>query len=193
MVVHPADDDDPAETRLAGFGEGAARVDRDAGVCVDDDGGGVDGPQRADRLTDEVRIARRVDDVEAFAGVFEVNQTRFDRILMLLLLLVEVANARPVIHAHGMRDRAGKRQKLIGQRRLTGGAVAAKGNVADVFDLGFGHGRSLAFCLGKWGRDSGFSTRAKQARSRTPSDACSALTLSTNHYSLSTTSTTYVS
>ena len=60
--------------------------DFDAAVGVDDDHRRIDAAQRADRLADEVGIAGRVDDVEVFAGVLEVRDARFDRVLVVLSL-----------------------------------------------------------------------------------------------------------
>ena len=58
---------------------------------------GIDRPQGADRLADEVGIAGRVDDVEVLAGVVEVDQARFDRVLVVLFFFVEVADAGAVV------------------------------------------------------------------------------------------------
>ena len=59
----------------------------------------LDGPQRADRLADEVGIAGRVDHVEPLAGVVEVHDARLDRVLVMLLFFVEVADAGAVVDA----------------------------------------------------------------------------------------------
>ena len=91
--VHPVDDDHPPQAGLFRLGEHAAGVDFDARLGVDDDRRRIDAPHRADRLADEVGIAGRVDHVEVLAGVVEMHHAGFDRVLVMLLFLVEVADA----------------------------------------------------------------------------------------------------
>ena len=76
-----------------GFVPSPPRVDFDAGVGVDRNQRRLDGAQRADHLTDQVGIAGGVDNIEVLAGVIEVRDRRFDRVLVMLLFFVEVADA----------------------------------------------------------------------------------------------------
>ncbi len=148
LGVHLGDDDHPTQARLAGFLEHPASVHFDAGVGVDADGGGFDGPHRADRLADEIGIARRVDQIEMLAGVVEVHQGRFDRVLVVLFFFVEVADAGAIVDAGRAGHGAGKVQNLVDQRGFARRTVPAKGNVADVGDVVFGHG--VVWGLGFW-------------------------------------------
>ena len=137
--VHLADDDDPAQAELARLLEHASRIDPEARVGVDDDGRGVDGVQGADRLADEVGIAGRVDQVEVLAGVIEMNQRRFDRVVVVLFFFVEIADARAVVDAGRPLDRSGGGENVVCQRGLSGRSMATKSNVADVLDLALRH------------------------------------------------------
>ncbi len=137
--VHLVDDDDPAEADLAGFVKHAARVDLDTRVGVDHDRRGLGGVHGGDGLADEVGIARRVDDVEPLALVVEVEDVRLDRIVVLLFYRIEVADAGAVVYAGRPSDGAGDSEHLVGQGALAGVPVAAKDNVADVFDFSDRH------------------------------------------------------
>ena len=132
--VHAVDDDHPPQAGLLGLGEDPAGVHLDARLGVDDDGRRVDAAHGADGLADEVGIAGRVDQVEVLAGVVEVHDAGFDRVLVLLLFLVEVADARAVVDAGGPADGPGGGEDLVDQRGLAGRAVPTEGDVADLLD-----------------------------------------------------------
>ncbi len=102
-----------------------------------------DGVHGGDGLADEVGIARRVDDVEVLALVVEVDDVRLDRVMVLFFDLVEVADAGAVVDAGRPSDGAGDSEHLVGQRALAGVPVAAKDNVADVFDFSDRHFRGF--------------------------------------------------
>ncbi len=137
--VHLADDEDPPQPQLAGLLKHPPGVDADAVVGVDHNGGGVDAVQSAQGLTDEVGIARRVEQIELLAGMREVNQARLDGVLVQFFLFVEIANAAALVDAGRPLDRAGRGKDLVGQHRLAGVAVATKGNVADILNVGRCH------------------------------------------------------
>ena len=103
-----------------------------------EDGGGVDAAHRGDRLADKVGIAWRVDDVEA-SGVVEVNQARFDSVLVVLLFFVEVADAGARVDAGRMVNGSGFGEQRVGQHGLAGRAVPAENDVADVLDFVLSH------------------------------------------------------
>ena len=105
--IHLVDDDHPAQAGLLGLVEHAAGVHLDARLGVDHDRRRVDAPHRADRLADEIGIAGRVDHVEVLAGVVEMHHGGFDRVLVVLLFFVEIADARAVVDAGQTLDRAG--------------------------------------------------------------------------------------
>ena len=104
-----------------------------------DDHRGIDAAHGADRLADEVGIARRVDHVEPLAGVVEMHDAGFDRVFVGLFFFVEIADARAVIDVRQPVDRAGLRQHPIDQHGLAGRAVSADNDVANVLDLILGH------------------------------------------------------
>ena len=133
--VELGDAEDAAQAGVARFLPRAAGVDLDAGVGVDRDQRRVDGPQGADRLADEVRVAGRVDDVEPLAAVIEMDDRRLDRVLVVLLFFVEVADAGAGVDAGLAADRAGLHQQVVDERRLAGGAVPTNRDVANVLDV----------------------------------------------------------
>ena len=126
---------------VARFLPRAPRVDLDAGVGVDRDQRRVDRPQSADRLADEIRVARRVDDVESFAGMIEVNDRRFDRMLVMLFFFVEVADAGAVIDAGLAAHGARLHQQMVDERGLARRAVSTNRDVANILDVS-SHDRS---------------------------------------------------
>ena len=143
LGIHLADDNHPSQSRLAGLLEHPARVHFDAGMGVDDDRRGFDGPQRADRLADEIGIARRVDQIEMLAGVVEMHQGGFDRILVVLFLIVEIAHAGAIVDARRPGDGAGKIQNSVDQRGLSRRAVTAQNHIADIRNVIFRHSSGM--------------------------------------------------
>jgi hypothetical protein len=107
---------DATEARVTGLFPSAPRVDFDARVGVDGNDGGFRGSQCADCLADQIRIPRRVDDIEPLASVVEVNDRSFDGVFVVFLLFVEVANARAVVDAGLAADGARFHQQIIDQR-----------------------------------------------------------------------------
>ncbi len=144
--IELGDAQDAAQARVARFLPHAARVHLDAGVGVDRDDRRFDRPQCADRLADEIRVAGRVDHVESLAGVIEVDDRGFDRVLVMLFLFVEVADAGAVIDAGLAGDRARLHEQVIDERRLARRAVSADGNVANVVDV-LGHDYSVQLSI----------------------------------------------
>jgi hypothetical protein len=93
VLIELVENDDPAEAFVAGQGERLASVDFDSGGGIDDDYCRFDGPQRSDRLADEVGIAGRIDDGERLPAVHEVHEARRDRVFVLLFFFVEIEDA----------------------------------------------------------------------------------------------------
>ncbi len=137
--VHLRDDDHPAQALLAGLVEHAAGVHTQTGVGVDHDGRRVDGLHRPQHLGDEIGIAGRVDQIEVLASVIEMHQRRLQRVLVDLLFVVKIADARPIGDACRTFDRSGARQDGISQRGLSGRSMATKHYVANILDLAWGH------------------------------------------------------
>jgi hypothetical protein len=118
VLVHFVDDDYAGQPELACLGEDAARVDLNPRVGVDNDHRRLHGRQRANGLAEEVGVAGRVNGIEPFAGVREVNDARLDRMLVRLFLGVEVADAGAVGDAVVAADRAGLDEELVNEVRL---------------------------------------------------------------------------
>ena len=97
LRIHLADDNHSPQPRLAGLLKYSARVHFDAGMGVDDNRRRFHRPHRAQRLADEIGIARRIDQIEMLAGVVEMHQGGFDRILVVLFLFVEIAHAGAIV------------------------------------------------------------------------------------------------
>ena len=68
------------QTGFACLFEHATGVDFDTRLGIDDDGSCVDAMQCTDSLADKVGISGRVDYVEPFALMLEVDNTCFDRV-----------------------------------------------------------------------------------------------------------------
>ena len=99
LRVHLVDHDHASEARLAGLREHAPRIDFDACLRIDDDDGRVHTVHGSDRLANEVGITRRIDHLKELAAVFEMNHLRLDRVLVVFLFRIEVADAGSVVHA----------------------------------------------------------------------------------------------
>ena len=126
--------DHPSQAGLFGLGKDTAGVHFDARLGVDDDRGGIDAPHRADRLADEIGIARRVDQVEVLSSLVEMDDARLDCVFMMLFFFVEVADAGAVLDAGQAIDRAGAGQDFIDQCGLAGRTVSTENNVANLLD-----------------------------------------------------------
>ena len=137
--VHLVDGDEPAQAGLARLVEDPAGGHADAALGVDLDDHRVDGVHRADRLPDEVGVAGGVDRIEPLAVVVEVHHVGLDRVVVDLLFLVEIANARAVVDAGRTGDGARHGKNLVQEGRLSRGPVSAECHVANVCDWNLSH------------------------------------------------------
>ena len=142
LAVEVGDDDrTPAAERARRLHLGAQVVGGSArtGDDADDEVGAEHGRLH---LADELRVARRVHEGPALVAPFRINGGHLQRVLLLLLFGLRIADARL------LRDRSlpcgGSRQERQGldQRGLAGGGVADEGDVT-------GRGRATH---GGWGR-----------------------------------------
>ena len=122
--VDHVDDDEPAELALAGPLHHARRDHLEPGLGVDDDRGGLDGVERADRLADEVRESGRVDQVDARFRRIDVQDRRAQRVLPGLLQRIEIGGGRAALDAAGRAHHASASEQRLGERRLAGRPVA---------------------------------------------------------------------
>src|SRR5262249_11692542 len=100
-------------------------------------------------------VAGRVDQVNLFALVLQVQDAGIKGVFAILFLLIVVGNAGLVVHAAPAIDRAGLEQEGVGQRGLAGRRVSHQGNVADVFHAILGHSTTSFVVSGEWGVVSG--------------------------------------
>src|ERR1019366_2287722 len=108
-------DDHARQPAFARLVEHAARVDLNAGGCGDDDDGGIDGVESAERLADEIGLAGRVDEVDPFALKIEVQDAGVDGVLVFLFFLVEIGKAGQFIDAAASIDGFGFEKESVGK------------------------------------------------------------------------------
>ena len=85
-------------------------------------------------------------------GMVEMHDGRFDRILVVLFLFVEIADAGSVVDAGGPGDCAGEIQDAIDDRRLARRTMSAKNDIANIWHVVFGHSERSEWLLvnGEW-------------------------------------------
>ena len=132
VAVEPIDDQHAGEPFLAGLAEESPRVDLDAGGGVDDDDRGFDRVQDAESLANEIGFAGGIEEIDALAGVVEMEDVRVDRVVEVLFLVVEIGDAGAVIDRSSSFDGVGFVEKCIRQRGLARNLVAYECNGADV-------------------------------------------------------------
>ena len=115
FCIELGDDDNPSQAGVPGLLEDSAGVDADAGVRVDGDHRGFYPAQGADGLPNEIGIAGRIDQVEVFTGMREMDEAGFDGVFVMLLFFVEVADAGTVVDTSGASDGTGLLQDVIDQ------------------------------------------------------------------------------
>ena len=132
--VDLVDDDQPVQLALRGVVHHAHGHRLDAVDGADDDGRGLHRLQRRQRLADEIRRARRVDEVHARAGMAQVHHGRVQRVLHAPLQRVEVADRAAALQRARRGDHAGAVQQRFGQAGLAGGRRADQRQRSDLGD-----------------------------------------------------------
>ena len=115
--------------------------DLDAGDRVDDDQRGVGDAQRRARIAQEVRHARRVDEVDLVLVPLDVGEAAGEGVLAGDFFFVVVGHRRPVVHAAESVDGAGIEQQRGDELCLAGAAMTDEGDISDagcVVDLHVG-------------------------------------------------------
>ena len=132
VLVDLVDDDQPAQVAGARRLHHPPRHQLDAGAGADHHHHGLDSVERAERLADEVRIARRVDQVNAHrvatGRVIAVDHAGAQRVQRSLLQRIEVADRAALLHAARGADHAALGEQLLDQHRLSCRAVADDGH-----------------------------------------------------------------
>ena len=99
----------------------------DAGGRTDHENRRLGSGNRGDGRTGEVGIAGRIDQVDELSAMLDINECRLDRMLVLLLFVVVIANAGLVVNAPQSIDRAGLEEYGLGQRCLAAAAMFLRG------------------------------------------------------------------
>jgi hypothetical protein len=88
--------------------------------------------QRAERLADEIRRPRAVDDVQLAAQPFLGQHRGVDRLVVLLLVRMEIRDRVALLDRPRAADFSGAHQHRLTEQRLSGRGVAGDSKVADV-------------------------------------------------------------
>ena len=116
--VDPIDDDEPAQlacSRPVHHPRGDHLRTRRR---VDDDRCRLDCIERADRLADEVGIARRIDQMNPRTRAFQMHQRRAQRMLISLFERIEVADGAPTLDTACGLNRPGLCKQRLRERCL---------------------------------------------------------------------------
>ena len=116
--VDAVDDDQAGEVARRGLRHKTPRHRLDAGRGIDDDGRGFHRFQRRQAVAEEVGAAGGVEQVDARAGVLQVQHRGVQRMLHAAFQRVEVADGAAALDAAGGVDRAAACQQGFGQRGL---------------------------------------------------------------------------
>jgi hypothetical protein len=87
----------------------------DAALRTDHDRDGFDGRQDGQRAADEIRVARRIDQINQVPSLFEVADGWIERMTVRLFLLREIGDGRAAGDRTCRFDRTRLRQKLLDQ------------------------------------------------------------------------------
>ena len=129
--VDAIDDEDPSQAaRFRVVHHAPGRV-LDAVGGIDDDGAGFHGGQRGDGRSAEIRIARRVDQVDVAVAVVDRDQGGLDRVLAFLFHRVEVGNRRAALDRACRLYHAAGKQQGFDQGGFAGAGMACQGDVAN--------------------------------------------------------------
>jgi hypothetical protein len=140
LAVEHRHEDEPRQVELGGALPQAQRRRLDAHDGVHDEDRGLADPQRAERVGDEARLPRRVQEVDLPLAPGERRQRRGDRHLPCSLVRIRVRRRGPVRDPPETVDRPGLEEERLVQRRLPAATVADQGDVADPI-RGLGHAR----------------------------------------------------
>ncbi len=131
LAVEHVDEDQPRQALGVGAPPEALGVHLDPGHAVDHGYRRVGDAQGGDRVGDEARLARRIDQVDLATAVLEAGQRGVDRERALLLVGLMVGDRGAVGHRAQPLDRAGLEQHRLVQARLTATPVPDQGHIAN--------------------------------------------------------------
>ena len=131
LAVEHVDEDQPRQALGVGPPPEALGMHLDPHHAVDDDHRRVGDAQGGDRVGDEARLARRVDQVDLAIGVLEAGQRGVDRERALLLVGLVVGDRRAVGDRAQPLHRPRLEQHRLVQARLAAAPVPYQGNIAN--------------------------------------------------------------
>jgi hypothetical protein len=137
LGVDLVDDDQAVEPALARPLHEAAGHHLDAVLRVDHDRRGLDRSERGQRVAEKVRVARRVEQVDAVPRVRALRLEGRDRHLQRMadrfFQRLVVADGSAALDAARRRDRPRAHEQRLGERGLSGPRLADERNRPDVF------------------------------------------------------------
>ena len=135
LAVHLVDEERARQLCLFGIAPCLLRLDLDARRGRDHDEGAVCRRQCALDFADEVRIARRIDEIDLIVTPFAGGKLQVDRHAAALFLRLAVERARVLFHTAEALDSTRIEEAGIEQACLARLAMADDGNVAQVGTL----------------------------------------------------------
>ena len=135
LAVHLVDEESARQLGFLCITPCLLRLDFDARGRRNHDEGAVGRRQGILDLADEVRIARRVDEIDLIVTPFAGGELQVNRHAAALFLRLTVEDTRVLFHAAEALDRARIEEAGIEQARLARLAMADDGNIAQVGTL----------------------------------------------------------
>ncbi len=143
VAVDLVDDDDAAQPAPGGGLHHPHGHQFDAVLRVDDDRRGLHRRQRGQRLAEEIRVARRVEQVDARIAEAEMGAGELDRMPVRLLQRVVVAHGGAAFDRAGTADRPGSCHQCFDQCGFPAATVAHQGHGANILGTMPGHDLSV--------------------------------------------------
>ena len=132
LAIETIDDNQARQPDLVGRLPGLLRLHLHAGNGVDDHNRGVGNAESRARIRQEVRDARRVDEVDFRLVPLGVGEAGRERVLAGDFFVVVVGDRRPVVDFSEPVDCAGIEQGGRGELGFAGSAVADQRDIPDV-------------------------------------------------------------
>ena len=129
--IDAVDDEYAGEAALAGVVHQSSRTVFDAVAGIDDDDAGLDRGQGRQGRAAEIRVARRVDQIDVAIAVIDRDQRRLHRVTALFLHRIKIGNGVAAFDRTCRLDRAAGMQQGFKQGGFAGAGMACQGDVAD--------------------------------------------------------------
>jgi hypothetical protein len=139
LPIHLADNREAGELQLVTALPHDLGAHLHAGHGIHQDKSAVRDTQRRDHLSDEVGIARRIEQIDLVILVFTGEERRRERELAPDLLVLEIRNRVAFLYLPHPGESACQEEQGLRQRGLAAAAVRHQGDVADGFGWVFLH------------------------------------------------------